>query len=149
MTTNARSVSNKIDSLKDVFENFDLDVALISETWLSGGRCTERNVKDLELGNSIKTLHKNRENRQGGGVAIMFDSTRTNFKKLPVKSKYELVAGLGNINKSPRKIVVLCCYLPPSLSKAAQKECMEDIVGFIGQSKTDYHDPLIYFFFLD
>ena len=88
MLTNARSLSPKIISLITFFSELKLHVAIITESWLADGDKLEENLVHLEQGTDIKVLFKNRPVRPtsrrstaGGGVAILFDKNRCNFKE--------------------------------------------------------------------
>lgn len=75
---NARSLSPKISWLLNSFEAFNLDFALVTESWLKGGEVLDRDVVDLEYGTGLKIFYKNRpkkaasQRRVGGGVSIIF-----------------------------------------------------------------------------
>ena len=48
MLTNARSLSPKIISLNNYFDEFRLDFSIVSESWLSNGRELDGDLVDLE-----------------------------------------------------------------------------------------------------
>ena len=58
--TNSRSLTPKINSLVDYFDERDLAFALVSETWLTSGRDLEHNGADLDAGANIGIIYKNR-----------------------------------------------------------------------------------------
>ena len=54
MSTNARSLLPKIESLNELFTETNEHIALVvSETWLKEGRALENNASDLELRNTL------------------------------------------------------------------------------------------------
>lgn len=69
---NAHSVNNKANILQHYIVDNDIDLFLITETWLS----KTSNINKVVLGNLVpagyKILHEPRGKRRGGGVAIVF-----------------------------------------------------------------------------
>ena len=125
MLTNARSLSPKIRSLHTMFEEHELDVALITESWLKDGSVLNRDVIDLEFGTNLKIIYKNRPLRRvtsrvvGGGVSIIYDKTRCSLRERKiVGNKFELVAAVGKIGKIARPVAFFCAYLEPRMKKA-------------------------------
>lgn len=102
LLTNARSLSPKINSLQTYFESHELDVALVTESWLRSGEMLDRDVIDLEWGTNLKIIYKNRQKtaagrrKVGGGVSIIYDKNKCNLKERRVKgNKFELVLAIG------------------------------------------------------
>ena len=115
MLTNARSLSPKIISLVQCFEEMALDVAIITESWLASGTELEEDLSELEYGTDLSLIYKNRPVRPssrrrtaGGGVAIIFNKNRCKFKEKRIRSsKYEIVCAVGRIQGVERRIMVL------------------------------------------
>ena len=61
---NIRGLVNKQDDLGRILSENDIDVALLCETWLN-----ESNTHRVHI-SGYNFIHKNRQNRKGGGVAI-------------------------------------------------------------------------------
>ena len=53
INTNARSLTPKIDSLLDCFNELQADIAVVTETWLKSGPGLERDLDDLEKGADV------------------------------------------------------------------------------------------------
>ena len=69
MHTNARSLPPKIGSLLDYFDEFGLDFAIITESWLASGARLDEELRDLELGTDLMLVYKNRPLKPSrGGV---------------------------------------------------------------------------------
>ena len=66
LNTDARSLSPKITSLIDCFDEMDDSVAVITETWLSDGVGLEEDVEQLQAGTDISTITLNRERNEQG-----------------------------------------------------------------------------------
>ena len=85
INTYARSLTPKIDSLIDCFTEREVDIAVLTETWLRDGEELQANLLDLEQGAGISTLTLNRPPHPTtgvchGGVAIMLKKTIGSFK---------------------------------------------------------------------
>ena len=140
---NARSLSGKIKSLIDMFNDAQLDFAILNETWFQCTRKLEGDLEDMKLGENIELICKNRQSR-GGGVAIAFKNTRVKLKRLPIRgNKFELVAAVGRSMSDKRTIAVYSLYIPPKQSAAATKEMYSCISDSIEKMKLDYADPAI------
>ena len=65
LNTNARSLSPKINSLIDSFTNLELDIAVVTESWLADGEGLDGDLVDLEHGTTsrlhIKIVQLDRE----------------------------------------------------------------------------------------
>ena len=125
MLTNAGYLLPKIRSLHTMLEEHELDVALVTESWLKDGQVLNRDVIDLEFGTNLKIIYKNRPLRRatsrvvGGGVSIIYDTTRCSLRERKiVGNKFELVAAVGKIGKIARPVAFLCVYLEPRMRKA-------------------------------
>ena len=66
LVTNARSLSPKIESLHRYFTELDIDVAMITESWLKDSSILDRDIIDLEYGTNLKIIYKNRPKKTVG-----------------------------------------------------------------------------------
>ena len=122
LLTNARSLSPKIESLHDYFEEHELDVALITESWLRDSRVLDRDVVDLEHGTDLKIIYRNRAPKRaslrpvGGGVSIVFNKNTCSLRERKIRgNKFELVAAVGRVARVPRKVAFFCLYIEPRM----------------------------------
>ena len=106
----------------DNFKELDIGCAIITESWLRPGIKLDEEIEEIEWSQKLKVIHKSRKTKKGrtagGGVALLFDQTRCDFKEIPVLGKYEIVAAIGNIPGLKRKIAVIGTYIPPSYKAA-------------------------------
>ena len=72
----------------DAFDNFALDISIVTESWLADGTRLEEDLNNLEYGTNLSVIYKNRPVRPssrrrtaGGGVAIVFNRTRWKLKE--------------------------------------------------------------------
>ena len=144
--TNARSLAQKIGSLVTLFDENSLHIAMLTETSLTPKNSPPRVLSDLLHGGNIALIRRDRGSR-GGGVAIAFNPEKGNFKKYGVNNgdkKSEIVAAVGNIKATKRKIVSIATYLPPSLSAADTSTAISTLIDLIDRAKTDYVDPILF-----
>ena len=78
-----------MDSLVDNFTEMDVDIAVLTETWLRDSQ-EEELRRDLSLGSGLGLLTMNRRpNDNGvsyGGVAVVWRESAVNFVTVPVKN---------------------------------------------------------------
>ena len=111
-----------------MFNEFELSFALVPETWLVSGRTLERNVADLELGEEISIIHKNRGAKKGGGVAILFNKSKCRLGEYKMPGNLaDVVAAVGKFRGDSRKVLVVCAYLPPNMKAATLKSTLESV----------------------
>ena len=63
INANARSLNNKIGSLIDVFDEHNVSIAILSETWFRSGGALEEEMRELEDGENIAVIARNRGSR--------------------------------------------------------------------------------------
>ena len=150
LLTNARSLSPKINSLHDVFNEHCIDFALITESWLKDGGILDRDVLDLEHGTNMKIIYRNQSKKSngrrkvGGGVSIIFNLASCSFRERKIARKnFELVAAVGRVGKMPRTVAVFCVYIEPSM-KAADLEQLNSLLSEqILAVKAALDDPIL------
>ena len=112
INANARSLNNKMQSLIEVFEEYNISIAVLTETWFRTGRSLDREAEELESGQEIALITRNRSTR-GGGVAVAYNKrlVRMNEFKLP-GNKFEMICAVGNTPDTNRKIAVFFDLYP-------------------------------------
>ena len=148
IVTNARSLTPKIHDLIINFEELDLNVAIISESWLKEGKKLRNDLDDLEFGSNLRTIHKSRKSRRGrtagGGICIIFNKSKIHLKERNIRrGKSEIVCATGNIPTVARKVLVFGIYIPPNIKAKQAHNALESLSNAIGQAKIEYSDPLI------
>ena len=113
LNANARSLNNKLCSLIDMYQEFELSISILTETWFKDGKKLKEELDKLNYGENIGLVAKNRSTR-GGGVAVAFDNTKLVLKEFKFPGNvYEMVCTVGNSSASNRKIAVIAVYIPP------------------------------------
>ena len=150
MLTNARSLSPKIDSLHTMFDEHNLDFAMITESWLKDGQVLNRDVIDLEFGTDKKIIYRNRPKNSvgarkvGGGVSIVYNKSKCSFRERKiVGNKFELVAAVGKVGKLARMVCLFCLYIEPRMKVAELTQLNGLLEGEILSLKAKNKDPII------
>ena len=122
LLTNARSLAPKIASFLTAFEEHQIDIAMVTESWLKDGQTLDRDVVDLEFGSGLQIIYKNRPKkglnarRVGGGVSIIYSKARCSLRERRIKgNNFELVAAVGRVGKVQRQVAIFCLYIEPKM----------------------------------
>lgn len=141
MFTNARSLPPKIDSLVKMFDNFELDFSIVTETWMKDGKRFEKNARKFEEKEDLRIIERNRGTR-GGGVAIIFNKNKMSLSQIKIRNNsFELVGASGRTVKDARKLVIYAVYYPPQMKKKQVDELNECLSASIDQQKTAENSP--------
>ena len=148
LLANARSLLPKIDSLVDSFRNLDLNCAIITESWLRPGLDLEREIEEFEWGQKLQIIHKSRKRKgnktAGGGVALVFNKSFGCFSEFHIQNnKFEIIAAIGTLPNSIRKIAVIGIYIPPRYNAANNISVLEKLAEVVSSIKLKYNNPLI------
>ena len=79
----------KIGSLLEYFNEYDLHVTIITESWMKDGHKLDEDKADLEMGKNIGVISRNRTSRRGrtagGGVLIAFNKNMVSLKEKTIR----------------------------------------------------------------
>ena len=73
MLANIQSIKSKTELLMDYLLDSKVDIAILTETWLSDNDVIWLKASDFNQ-HGYKTLYQNRPKHQGGGLAIICKS---------------------------------------------------------------------------
>ena len=94
-------------------------------------------------------IHLNRQpNRRGvshGGVAVLYKDSEVKLTSLALHNPkgYEVLSTVAKLTGQYRRVVVIACYMPPSLVADAARECMALIVDAVHEAKRKFDEPRI------
>ena len=136
INTNARSLSPKIISLVHGFEEMNLNIAVITETWFPKGQALEQKAEDLLLGEGLRMAARSREPGAAGfshgGVAVIWNNTVSLSKhSFPNPEQFEILALTGTIHGCERKIIIIAAYIPPGYAVPRGRACLEKISDLV------------------
>ena len=145
---NARSLNNKSLSLINLFEETNLNICALNETWIVNSDCLEERLEDIALGENISLIRRDRMTGRGGGVAIAFHNKKMKMSEYTIARNAspmaETVAAIGTDIASGTKVLIVSVYLPPALKKQEVLDVASDISDTIACAKTKYKDLIIY-----
>ena len=119
----------------------------MTETWFSrGNKKVSAALNVLSQRDGISFIRRDR-NTRGGGVALAYDSNKSEFKKLALKSlkgsEYEILVGKGKIHGIKKPHLVVACYLPPSYSAKQSREFFDVLTDAISEARTQTPDSWV------
>ena len=158
---NIQSMKSKIDALLHHITLNDIDICLITETWIQ----TDEDLQILDAnisGLGYKVINKCRENKPGGGIACTYkghldfriymkDNTYTSFEcltvKLMIKSKCHWISTIYRPLYSNRHPIPISTFIDEFPDHVSHLLCQTDnpiIVGDINipWNKTDNLDTI-------
>ena len=110
---NARSIKNKEGLIMEIFNEYKLDVLLITETWLQN---MEEDDTWLQASKFCKDDHEifniNRLDKRGGGIALLY-STEYKIKTVTHTKYNSFESGIWNIQSRSTHWTLPGVYHPP------------------------------------
>ena len=145
---NARSLNNKSLSMVNLFEETDLNACALNETWMVDNKDTRQRIEDLNLGENISVVRRDRINRRGGGVAIAYHNKKMNLAEYKLvrtaSPNSETVAAYGRDNATGKNVLIISVYLPPVLRKSEVLEIASDVSDSIAAAKVKHGDIVVF-----
>jgi len=135
---NIRSLNNKVTDLMEYVIDKNIDFMFVTETWLSGTSLDNPIISEINK-YDYKIHHVWRENRRGGGIAVL-----TKYRNLMKTNKsnnisYESFEYLEFSLNIKRELKICIIYRSPTSSI---KEFLEDFTYYLNQV-TDLNDNFI------
>ena len=141
--TNCRAVKNKTESLEKYMSDADASFAVISETWMNEEN-TDRIINDLKNGYNLRIIFKNRKDKKGGGVAIVWRDSKVKFSNYRMESGVmEIAVARAELKTEKRVMFVFSVYYPPSMMVDHVEKMNEAITDEIQKIKTRENDPIV------
>ena len=135
---NIQSVGNKTIKIKNLINELELDVLLLSETWLQGNISDSSKIKELKPG-THNFYHIPRITKGGGGVGAVISKS---FSSIIIRNEL-LFESFEYINlelKRKNKILeVILLYRPPNSSK---RKFLEEFSSFL-ETVTDLRNTVV------
>ena len=145
---NSRSLAPKIKYLTEFFEENDLALAVISETWLIEGPILEDLKQELSNGYGLHIIYTNRRAKKGrntgGGVCIVFRKSQICLKQYAFsRDGCEFIAAKGKLKGDTRTFFVIGTYIPPNLTKRQQEAYKDVLHNLMSKIKIEEKEPHI------
>lgn len=127
---NCRSVCNKAITVKDYITDHNLDLILLTETWLGYER--DRQVCGDLLPSGYEIKHISRKKRRGGGVALVYRSTISLTDMADeTTSSFEGLSVCMTSESSPVRILVLYRLIPSRVNTVSASSFQHDFQNII------------------
>ena len=142
---NARSLTNKLKSLKNNMEELGSDVCLLTETWFKNTDKIKSELEDFKQQNGYDFIRQDRRtDRRGGGVAVCFNTERIQLVKAKLPpTKHEVMAAVGRRTGQRRKVVFIVVYIPPYYNAEQNRSLFRYTNDAVLKIKSKYDDPYI------
>ena len=135
---NSRSILKKDKYLALELENNWVDICAITETWIKPNEDHNAWIQGTDLNNNqwqISSL--SRENRSGGGVALVFNHLRANIQLLDKDQNAYMEHGLWKVYSNSSSMTIWIIYHPPT-SKNSLKNYHQAFIDKFCEYYADY-----------
>ena len=144
---NARSLTPKIKSVSENFDEREWAFAIATETWFVDGDPFEETKRDLKNGCGIDSICANRNatrgRNSGGGAAILFKRSKVSLKQYPIKrSGCEIVATKVWFSDCRRPTFIIGIYMPPGMIKSMLDKYVATLSDSITKIKLEEKNPI-------
>ena len=135
-------------SLLDCFTELEVDIAVITETWLRDAEVGEI-TQDLLLGSGLGLLARNRPPGENGvsygGVAVVWREKigKTVLVDNKNPKKYEVMTAATSLKGHSRKLLTIACYFPPGYSRIEGNGAIDYLEDLVVELKRRFQDPYI------
>ena len=142
---NARSLKNKLESLKQNMNELAVDVCLVTETWFKEDQSINDLLADFKDGSCYTFLRRDRTvNKKGGGVALCYNHERIQIAKAKIPpSKHEVFAAIGRRTGQRRKIAFVVIYVPPWYNAQQNRSLYNYVNDVILTLRNKYENPMV------
>ena len=145
-TLNARSVKNKDQLLFQELTNNNIDIGLITETWLKDTQEDEAWVNQSALQqNSYKTLLHNRPNDQCGGGLVLIHKNHIPIKELRKGNTPTIEYGVWKATIHNKTIHLVGIYhpLPSTIKRTTTSMFIHEITDLLTDTVPKYPNLII------
>ena len=127
---NIQSVGNKTNKIKSTINELNLDICILTETWLSDDISDSSKIKEMTP-KTHNFYHVPRVNKGGGGVGIFVNKSFTKIKtnKTENYNSFEYID--IKITAENRNIRIITIYRPPNKSKKLFLEEFSDLLDSV------------------
>ena len=139
---NAQSLRQKTQLVKTLNEDHNLDVLLITETWLNSD--DNMVIGELERNGECQFLHNPRKNRIGGGIGCLVKA-ELNAKKMESFESNTFENMVVEFESEGQKLSIITVYRPePSAkNKYRMKDFYEEFINFLAHFQTYRHEVIV------
>ena len=123
MQQNIRGLVNKQDDLNKIMHDYDIDAALLCETWLN-----DFSTQRVHL-NGYQLINKNRKDRKGGGVCILVKDCLKLRIIPPSGANMEHI--IVEVKTHTGSVFLSSCYRPPNSNNLEFLKDYESLLSYL------------------
>ena len=143
MLANVQSIKSKTELVLDYLLDSKVDIAVLTETWLSDDDEIRLKASDLNQ-HGYKMLHQNRPKHQGGGLDIICKS-HLQVKQLDSGSKSSFEYLVCRISGKSVAVTTVAIYYPPysATNNSTNAKFMDEFTEYLADSIMTYNNIVI------
>ena len=131
---NIQSVGNKTNAIESLINELNLDIFVLTETWLRNDISDSSKIKEMTP-KSHNFYHKPRENKSGGGVGIFISKTFTKVQLMNITNFNSFEYIDTKVTLHNKNIRIITIYRPPSNSKSVFIEEFSDLLESLDDTR--------------
>ena len=145
MLMNIQSIKSKELQLHKVIHEENIDLCVLTETWLSNNIEDDTWVKCSVLNNNnLKLANVNRISRKGGGVALVYNNN-LKVKHLEGANKMSFEYAIWGLEHKGSRITIVAIYRPPysTTNQATVQSFFEEFTNWIETKSNEYNNIVV------
>ena len=145
MLSNAQSIKSKELQLHKVIQEENIDLCVVTETWLSNNVEDDTWVKCSVLNNdNLKLANFNRISRKGGGIALVYSN---NLKVIHHEdaNKMSFEYAIWALEHKGTQMTIVAIYRPPysTINQATTQSFFEEFTNLIETKSNEYNNIIV------
>ena len=133
LLANVQSLKPKLDELRIIASNTDLDLICLTETWLSSE--IESSLLNIE---GYTLIRNDRSVKRGGGTAV-YVRDELYFVAIDTENQITNAIEASFVDLPTINLSILCVYIPPQLNAANLATVREDVASALDQHLNCLH----------
>ena len=145
MLTNAQSITSKELQLYKVIKEENIDLYVVTETWLSNNVEDDTWIKCSKLNNdNLKLANVNRISRKGGGIALVY-SNNLKVRCLEDANWVSFEYAIWRLEHKGTKMTIMAIYRPPysTINQATTHFYFEEFTNWLETKSNEYNNIIV------
>ena len=145
MLTNAQSIKSKELQLYKVIQEENIDLCVVTETWLSNNVEDDTWVKCPVLNNdNLKLANVNKISRKGGGIALVY-SNNLKVRHLEDAKRMSFEYAIWGLEHKGTKMTIMAIYRPPysTINQATTQSFFEEFTNWMETKSNEYNNIIV------
>ena len=145
MLTNVQSIKSKELQIYKVMKEENIDLCVVTETWLSNKIEDETWVKCTVLNNdNLKLAHVNRIGRKGGGIALVY-CNNLKVRHLEGANQMSFEYAIWGLQHKGIKMTIIVIYRPPysTINEATIQSFFEEFTDWMATKSNEYSNIIV------